>query len=148
MGRKTIKLTLIRSHRLHIRLLRTAHSWERSMFMNLMRRCHTVSIHSALVPPKVELSFSRYYPWKSRIDACGSHEFRVFVPLNSLCTSHKTLKESNLLSGKETEDDVNFNPRISSGHRPMADFEAIREKTTNGWADGWADGRTDEQSYL
>ena len=58
------------------------------------------------------------------------------------------IKESNLISGKETEDNVNFNPRISSGHRPMAYFEAIREKTTNGWADGWADGWTDEQSYL
>ena len=44
----------------------------------------------------------------------------------------------------ETEDDVNFNPRISSGQRPMAEFEAIREKTIDGWADGW----TDKQSLL
>ena len=54
------------------------------------------------------------------------------------------IKESNLISGKETEDDVNFNPRISSGHRPMAEFEAIREKMT----DGWLVGQTDEQSLL
>ena len=51
------------------------------------------------------------------------------------------IKESNLISGKETEDDVNFNPRISSGHRPMAEFEAIREKM-----DGRTDGQTNRAS--
>ena len=69
--------------------------------------------------------------------------------MNSAFLCHETacahlIKESNLLSGKETADDVNFNPRISIGERPTAEFEAIREKMT----DGWADGQTDEQSLL
>ena len=83
---------------------------------------------------------------KVRIGACSGHGFCVYAPPGH-CLVEKTIGhchiaplmhetahadliiESNFLSAMDREGGVNFNPRISGGYRPRAEFEAIISET-------------------
>ena len=79
-----------------------------------------------------------------RIGALGGHGFQVFAPpghclipkpnANASCPSYVTplihetdkigpIKKANFLSSMDRAGGINFNPRVSGGYRPKANFE-------------------------